>query len=112
MANGHINLMVAGLVGAFMTSLYTFRMIFIVFHGKEQIHAHAVKGVTHSLPLIVLLILSTFVGALIVPPLQGVLPQTTELAHGSMLTPKLPLAWSRWSAFCWQPGCGWVNVLW
>ncbi len=33
-----------------------------------------------------LLILSTFVGALIVPPLQGVLPQTTELAHGSMLT--------------------------
>ncbi len=104
--------MVAGLVGAFMTSLYTFRMIFIVFHGKEQIHAHAVKGVTHSLPLIVLLILSTFVGALIVPPLQGVLPQTTELAHGSMLTTKLPLAWSRWSAFCWQPGCGWVNVLW
>lgn len=102
MANGHINLMVAGLVGAFMTSLYTFRMIFIVFHGKEQIHAHAVKGITHSLPLIVLLILSTFVGALIVPPLQGVLPQTTELAHGSMLTPKLPQAWSRWSAFCWQ----------
>ncbi|OZH90573.1 NADH-quinone oxidoreductase subunit L [Salmonella enterica] len=45
MANGHINLMVAGLVGAFMTSLYTFRMIFIVFHGKEQIHAHAGKRV-------------------------------------------------------------------
>ncbi|XPE42393.1 hypothetical protein ACNKHV_14475 [Shigella flexneri] len=41
MANGHINLMAAGLVGAFMTSLYTFRMIFIVFHGKEQIHADA-----------------------------------------------------------------------
>ncbi|MFO6484377.1 hypothetical protein ACLBR5_12530 [Escherichia coli] len=34
-------------------------------------------------------ILSTFVGALIAP-LQGVLPQTTELAHGSMLTLKLP----------------------
>lgn len=86
MANGHINLMVAGLVGAFMTSLYTFRMIFIVFHGKEQIHAHAGKGITHHLPLIVLLVLSTFVGALIVPPLEGVLPQTTELAHGSVMT--------------------------
>lgn len=86
MANGHINLMVAGLVGAFMTSLYTFRMIFIVFHGKEQIHAHAGKGITHHLPLIVLMILSTFVGALIVPPLQGVLPQTTELAHGRVMT--------------------------
>lgn len=86
MANGHINLMVAGTVGAFMTSLYTFRMIFIVFHGKEQIHAHAGKGITHHLPLIVLLVLSTFVGALIVPPLEGVLPQTTELAHGSVMT--------------------------
>ncbi len=73
-------------VGAFMTSLYTFRMIFIVFHGKEQIHAHAGKGITHHLPLIVLMILSTFVGALIVPPLQGVLPQTTELAHGRVMT--------------------------
>ncbi len=86
MANGHINLMVAGLVGAFMTSLYTFRMIFIVFHGEEKIKAHAGKGITHHLPLLVLLVLSTFVGAMIVPPLQGVLPDTTELAHGSVLT--------------------------
>ncbi|MCX8956603.1 NADH-quinone oxidoreductase subunit L [Erwinia psidii] len=86
LANGHINLMVAGLVGAFMTSLYTFRMIFITFHGEEKIHAHAGKGITHHLPLMVLLCLSTFIGALIVPPLKGVLPETTELAHGSVLT--------------------------
>lgn len=86
MANGHINLMLAGLIGAFMTSLYTFRMIFIVFHGEEKIKAHAGRGITHHLPLLVLLVLSTFVGALIVPPLQGVLPETAELAHGSMLT--------------------------
>ena len=85
MANGHINLMVAGLIGAFMTSLYTFRMIFIVFHGEEKIKAHAGKGITHHLPLLVLLVLSTFVGAMIVPPLQGVLPENTELAHGSVL---------------------------
>ncbi|WP_075181308.1 NADH-quinone oxidoreductase subunit L [Pantoea sp. 1.19] len=86
LANGHINLMVAGLVGAFMTSLYTFRMIFIAFHGEEKIHAHAGKGITHHLPLIVLMILSTFVGAMIVQPLGGVLPATTELAHGRVLT--------------------------
>ena len=86
LANGHLNLMVAGLVGAFMTSLYTFRMIFIVFHGEEKIKAHAGKGITHHLPLLVLLVLSTFIGAMIVPPLQGVLPETTELAHGSVLT--------------------------
>ncbi len=68
-----------------MTSLYTFRLIFIVFHGKEQIHAHAGRGITHHLPLIVLLVLSTFIGAMIVPPLKGVLPDTTELAHSSVV---------------------------
>ncbi|MEQ1975213.1 NADH-quinone oxidoreductase subunit L [Xenorhabdus sp. SGI240] len=76
LANGHMNLMLAGLIGALMTSLYTFRMIFIVFHGKENTHAHPVKGITHTLPLSVLLVLSTFVGALIVPPLAGVLPES------------------------------------
>ncbi|MEG3135028.1 NADH-quinone oxidoreductase subunit L [Rouxiella sp. T17] len=86
LANGNLNLLIAGLVGAFMTSLYTFRMIFIVFHGEEKIKAHAGKGITHHLPLLVLLVLSTFIGAMIVPPLQGVLPGTKELPHGTVLT--------------------------
>ncbi|GAB7195362.1 NADH-quinone oxidoreductase subunit L [Dickeya oryzae] len=85
-ANGHINLVVAGLVGAFMTSLYTFRMIFIVFHGEAKTKAHAGKGISHHLPLLVLLVLSTFVGAQIVLPLHGVLPATTELEHGQVMT--------------------------
>ncbi|MFW5406224.1 NADH-quinone oxidoreductase subunit L [Pectobacterium brasiliense] len=85
-ANGHVNLMVAGLAGAFMTSLYTFRMIFIVFHGEEKTKAHAGKGISHHLPLVVLMILSTFIGAMIVPPLHGVLPATTELEHGQLMT--------------------------
>ncbi|WP_413727945.1 NADH-quinone oxidoreductase subunit L [Sodalis sp. RH19] len=76
LANGHFNLMLAGLAGALLTSLYTFRMIFIVFHGKEQIKAHAGKGISHHLPLLVLLVLSTFIGALITPPLAGVLPDS------------------------------------
>ncbi|TKI04766.1 NADH-quinone oxidoreductase subunit L [Martelella alba] len=74
LANGNINLELAGVVGAFLTSIYTFRMIFIVFHGKEQIKAHPGKGVSHHLPLVVLLVLSTFVGGMITPPLAGVLP--------------------------------------
>jgi NADH-quinone oxidoreductase subunit L len=85
LANGHINLMLAGLVGAFLTSLYTFRMIFIVFHGEEKIHAHAGKGISHHLPLLVLLVLSTFVGALIVPPLEGVLPQHQFAEQGKTM---------------------------
>ncbi|MTD42565.1 NADH-quinone oxidoreductase subunit L [Erwinia sp. CPCC 100877] len=83
-ASGHNILMLAGLAGAFLTSVYTFRMIFIVFHGKEQIHAHPGKGIAHHLPLIVLMILSTFVGALIVPPLAGVLPESDFGHDGKM----------------------------
>ncbi|CNH88843.1 MULTISPECIES: NADH-quinone oxidoreductase subunit L [Yersinia] len=84
LASGHINLMVAGLVGALLTALYTFRMIFIVFHGEPKTKAHPVKGITHNLPLIVLLVLSTFVGALITPPLAGVLPELHFGEEGKM----------------------------
>ncbi|MES2824615.1 MAG: NADH-quinone oxidoreductase subunit L [Pseudomonadota bacterium] len=70
----HPELFYAGLLGALMTSIYTFRLIFIVFHGEEKTHAHALHGVTYWLPLAVLLVLSTFVGAMIHPPLAGVLP--------------------------------------
>lgn len=73
-ASGQSALLWAGLGGAFLTSLYTFRLIFIAFHGKEQTEAHAGQGLAHHLPLLVLLVLSTGVGALIVPPLAGVLP--------------------------------------
>src|SRR5471030_3093233 len=85
-ASGNHGLLYAGLVGAFMTSLYTFHLIFIAFHGEAKTEAHAGHGIAHWLPLSVLLVLSTFIGAMIVPPLKGVLPDTTELAHGSVLT--------------------------
>ncbi len=71
MANGHINLMVAGLVGVHDLAVHLPDDFHRGLTCKEQIHAHAGKGITHHLPLIVLMILSTFVGALIVPPLQG-----------------------------------------
>jgi NADH-quinone oxidoreductase subunit L len=81
-ASGHMELLIAGLVGAFLTSIYTFRMIFIVFHGAEQTHAHELKGISYSLPLLVLLVLSTGIGALIHPPLAGVLPASAGAAGG------------------------------
>jgi NADH-quinone oxidoreductase subunit L len=62
-ASGNHGLLYAGLVGAFMTSLYTFRLIFIAFHGEAKTEAHAGHGISHWLPLSVLIVLSTFVGA-------------------------------------------------
>jgi len=73
-ASGHFGLFLAGLVGAFLTPLYTFRLIFTVFHGEPQLHAHRGQGVTYWLPLVVLLVFSTFLGGMIHLPLAGVLP--------------------------------------
>jgi NADH-quinone oxidoreductase subunit L len=111
-AGGHGGLFAAGLLGAFLTSLYTFRMIFTVFYGKEKIEAHAGHGVSHWLPLGVLLVLSTAVGALIHPPLAGVLPTSpgpeeggaaqmqVELMSGAVALFGIFLAWWR---FFYQP---------
>ena len=82
-ASGHQLLLLAGLVGALLTSLYTFRLIFIAFHGPAQSSARAGKGLAHWLPLALLLVLSTFVGALIEPPLAGVLPDSIGHAGGA-----------------------------
>ncbi|MBC3411789.1 MULTISPECIES: NADH-quinone oxidoreductase subunit L [Pseudomonas] len=81
-ASGNSGLLYAGLLGAFMTSLYTFRLIFIAFHGEAKTEAHAGHGISHWLPLGVLIVLSTFIGAWIHPPLAGVLPQSAGHAGG------------------------------
>ncbi|WP_438765079.1 NADH-quinone oxidoreductase subunit L [Kushneria sp. TE3] len=80
--HGHTWLWLGALFGAFLTSVYTFRMIFIVFHGREQIHPHAGRGLAHHVPLIVLAVLSTFVGAMIHPPLENVLPAGPDGQYG------------------------------
>ncbi|MEJ6552438.1 NADH-quinone oxidoreductase subunit L [Psychrobacter pacificensis] len=75
-ATGHLVLFYMGVFGAFLTAIYTFRMIWIIFFGEEKTHAHKLSGVSYWLPLSVLLVLSTAVGAWITPPLQGVLPES------------------------------------
>lgn len=74
----HKELFYAGLLGAFMTSIYTFRLIFVAFHGEAKTEVHSIHGADYWLPLGILLVLSTFVGAKIHPPLQGVLPMSPE----------------------------------
>src|SRR3546814_7793496 len=38
----------ATLIGVFVTSLYSFRVYFLVFHGKERFDAHAAAGHVHG----------------------------------------------------------------
>ncbi|MCI0399712.1 MAG: NADH-quinone oxidoreductase subunit L [Gammaproteobacteria bacterium] len=100
-AVGHSNLPGAGfahvalLVGVFVTALYTFRLIFLVFHGPERFGAEVRKHVHESqavviVPLIVLAIPSLMLGAILVGPMlyEGhfghallVLPQYDVLAQ-------------------------------
>ncbi|WP_201532966.1 NADH-quinone oxidoreductase subunit L [Psychrobacter ciconiae] len=75
-ATGHQVLFYLGVFGAFLTAIYTFRMIWIIFFGEEKTVAHKLTGVSYWLPLVILLVLSTGVGALIVPPLHNVLPES------------------------------------
>ncbi|XID75500.1 NADH-quinone oxidoreductase subunit L [Alkanindiges sp. WGS2144] len=72
-AAGHPELFWVGVIGAFLTSIYTFRLIWLVFHGEEKTQAHSISGISYWLPLGVLLVLSTFVGALLQQPVGQVL---------------------------------------
>jgi len=78
LAAGRQGLLIAGLVGAFLTSLYTVRLIIGIFHGEMKSdgarQAKAGRGLAHGLPLVILALLSTLLGAWITPPLSGVLP--------------------------------------
>ncbi|MHA3891027.1 NADH-quinone oxidoreductase subunit L [Acinetobacter sp. GXMZU3951] len=62
-----------GVAGAFLTSIYTFRLIWVVFFGKENTPYHEIKGVTYWGPLAILALLSTFVGAALKAPVESIL---------------------------------------
>ncbi|CAL4326227.1 NADH-quinone oxidoreductase subunit L [Buchnera aphidicola] len=72
--SGHINLFLISLFCSFLTAIYTFRMIFVVFHGKSICTATSYSSFGHNIPLLILLFFSTIFGSYIVPPLSYVLP--------------------------------------
>ena len=61
-------------IGVFVTALYSFRMYFLVFHGKERMdehtrhHLHETPWVV-TLPLVMLAIPSVFIGWYAIEPL-------------------------------------------
>lgn len=79
-ATGHLWLFGAGVFGAFLTAVYTFRLIWLTFFGQAKTHAAPLSGLSYALPLAVLMVLSTGLGAMIHPPLAGVLPQSVGAA--------------------------------
>jgi NADH-quinone oxidoreductase subunit L len=78
-------LWVAGVVGAFMTGLYIFRAVFIVFFGEEHSHVTGRYGWRILLPLTVLSTFSLLGGLIELPPAFG---HVTLLSN--LLAPVLP----------------------
>lgn len=62
-----------GVAGAFLTSIYTFRLIWVVFFGKENTPYHEIKGMTYWAPLAILGVLSTGLAYFLKAPVEKVL---------------------------------------
>ncbi|HHX83249.1 MAG TPA: NADH-quinone oxidoreductase subunit L, partial [Pseudomonadaceae bacterium] len=75
--DGGFLLFLLGLGGAFMTYLYSFRLYFLVFHGKKTHDGHEVMGWHLQGPLVVLAVLAVL-GGFISIPVDGVFPPAAE----------------------------------
>ncbi|MCL4561287.1 MAG: NADH-quinone oxidoreductase subunit L [Chloroflexi bacterium] len=69
--SGSTWLWLAGLVGAFLTSIYTFRMVFLTFFGKPKTKAVYQPGSRINLALIVLAAFALLIGFLETPSFLG-----------------------------------------
>lgn len=68
---GNFWFFLAALIGAFVTSIYTFRMVFLTFFGEEKTHVGHPAGKLMTIPLVVLAFLSLFGGFIELPHTMG-----------------------------------------
>lgn len=64
-------LWMAGVLGAFITPLYTFRMVFLVFFGETKSQTERRPGMMMTIPVVVLAVLSLLTGFAELPPSLG-----------------------------------------
>jgi NADH-quinone oxidoreductase subunit L len=69
--SGGIVLWLAGIAGAFLTALYSFRMIFITFFGEIKTEPTFSAGKLMTVPLIILAVLSVIGGFIELPTSMG-----------------------------------------
>ncbi len=77
--------LLAAMAGAFLTAVYTFRMVFVTFFGSAKTHVGHPAGMLMTLPLIILAVLSLVGGFIEVPHTLGHLQLFSEY-----LNPVLP----------------------
>jgi NADH-quinone oxidoreductase subunit L len=84
---GNIILWLAGITGALLTALYSFRMIFITFYGEVKTQPTFIPGKLMTIPLMILAALSLFGGFVELPASIGNIHLFSNLVDNT-----LPLA--------------------
>ncbi|MGZ8159501.1 MAG: NADH-quinone oxidoreductase subunit L, partial [Methylobacter sp.] len=70
-----------GCLGALITGIYSFRLVFVVFFGRECPVIESKLGWQMSMPMILLGALALF-GGMLRPPLDSALPDLFNIDHG------------------------------
>lgn len=81
---GSLILWLAGIVGAFMTALYSFRMIFITFYGEAKTEPSFLPGKLMTVPLVILAVLSLIGGFIELPESIGNLHLFSNLVDNTL----------------------------
>jgi NADH-quinone oxidoreductase subunit L len=81
---GSVWLWAAGLTGAFLTSIYTFRMFFLTFSGDATSQVSRKPGIIMTIPLITLAVLSLIGGLVELPETLGNSPLFTDFLHTAL----------------------------
>lgn len=68
---GNYLLWLGGVIGAFITSVYTFRMVFITFYGDTKTEPVKRAGALMTVPLVILAVLSLIAGFIELPESLG-----------------------------------------
>ncbi len=77
----------AGLVGAFLTAIYIFRAVFVVFFGPVRLEPTGPTGWRVAVPLVVLSILALVGGFVEIPPYLGNVPAFSRLMQSALPAP-------------------------
>ncbi len=88
-SQGSVWLWAAGLVGAFITAIYTFRMVFVTFFGEMKLQPNKQPTLSMMIPLVVLAILSVVGGFVELPGTLGNFPLFSNLLHSVLPAPAL-----------------------
>jgi NADH-quinone oxidoreductase subunit L len=81
---GSVALWLTALAGAFLTALYTFRMVFLTFFGRAKAEPTGRPGLAMELPLIVLGVLSLFAGFIQLPNNMGHITLFSDLIQKTL----------------------------